>query len=116
MACSELGIDKIIFTSSVAVYGFTPKGADESKELNPFNYYGRTKMLAEEVYRKWQTEDKMRPLVIVRPTVVFSERNRGNVYNLLKHIASGHFVMVGKEKILNQWLMWKMLLLFWNIL
>ena len=32
---------------------------------------------------------------IVRPTVIFGERNRGNVYNLLKQIASGRFLMVG---------------------
>jgi nucleoside-diphosphate-sugar epimerase len=31
----------------------------------------------------------------VRPTVVFGERNRGNVYNLIKQIASGRFVMIG---------------------
>ena len=33
--------------------------------------------------------------MIVRPTVVFGERNRGNVYNLLRQIASGRFIMVG---------------------
>ena len=33
---------------------------------------------------------------IVRPTVIFGERNRGNVYNLLRQIASGRFLMVGK--------------------
>jgi nucleoside-diphosphate-sugar epimerase len=33
--------------------------------------------------------------VTVRPTVIFGERNRGNVYNLLKQIASGRFVMIG---------------------
>ena len=32
---------------------------------------------------------------IIRPTVIFGERNRGNVYNLLKQIASGKFLMVG---------------------
>jgi len=97
-ACSELGIDKMIFTSSVAVYGFAPIRTDESGKLNPFNDYGRTKMLAEQVYREWLKENKNRSLVIVRPTVVFGERNRGNVYNLLKQIASGHFRMVGNGK------------------
>lgn len=33
--------------------------------------------------------------MIIRPTVVFGEQNRGNVYNLLRQIASGRFVMVG---------------------
>src|SRR5450830_628939 len=35
-----------------------------------------------------------RTLVIIRPTVVFGEQNRGNVYNLLRQIASGHFMMI----------------------
>jgi nucleoside-diphosphate-sugar epimerase len=89
-------INKIIFTSSVAVYGFAPLGTNESGAIAPFNDYGRTKWEAEHVYRQWQAEDPQnRTLVIVRPTVVFGERNRGNVFNLLKQIASGKFVMVG---------------------
>ena len=90
------GIKKIVFTSSVAVYGFAAIGADESGTISPFNDYGRTKWEAEQVYKKWQGEDALnRTLVIVRPTVVFGERNRGNVFNLLRQIASGKFIMVG---------------------
>lgn len=89
-------IKKIIFTSSVAVYGFAKLGTNELGEINPFNDYGRTKWEAEQVYKEWQAEDpENRTLVIIRPTVVFGERNRGNVFNLLKQIASGKFVMVG---------------------
>jgi len=92
----EKGINTIIFTSSVAVYGFAPIGTDESGEFNPFNDYGRTKLEAEYVYKEWQAKDPQnRKLVIVRPTVVFGEQNRGNVYNLLRQIASGKFVMIG---------------------
>ena len=92
----EKGIERIVFTSTVAVYGFAPPGTDESGEIKYFNDYGRTKWLAEEVYREWQAEDpQRRSLVIIRPTVVFGEQNRGNVYNLLRQIASGRFVMVG---------------------
>ena len=90
------GINKIIFTSSVAVYGFAPLGTNESGVIAPFNDYGRTKWGAEEIYKEWQAQDPQnRTLVIVRPTVVFGERNRGNVFNLLRQIASGKFVMVG---------------------
>ena len=95
-ACSELGIHKIIFTSSVAVYGFAPVGTDESGEINYFNDYGRTKYLAEGKYREWLEKDSANSLVIIRPTVIFGEQNRGNVYNLLRQIAGGHFPMVGK--------------------
>lgn len=90
------GINSIIFTSSVAVYGFAPIGTNESGAIAPFNEYGRTKWEAEQVYKQWQAEDPQnRTLVIVRPTVVFGARNRGNVFNLLRQIASGKFVMVG---------------------
>jgi nucleoside-diphosphate-sugar epimerase len=97
----EKNINKIIFTSTVAVYGFAKIGTNESGKVAPFNDYGITKWEAEKVYTKWQAEDsKNRTLVIVRPTVVFGEGNRGNVFNLLRQIASGKFVMVGSG--LNQ--------------
>lgn len=95
-ACSELGIQKIIFTSSVAVYGFAPVGTDESGKIHYFNDYGRTKFLAEEKYRDWTKKDAAHSVVIIRPTVIFGEGNRGNVYNLLRQIAGGRFPMVGK--------------------
>lgn len=92
----ERGVRRIVFTSSVAVYGFAPVGTDESGAIRPFNDYGRTKHAAEEIFRAWQAEAPgERALVILRPTVVFGEQNRGNVYNLLRQIASGRFVMVG---------------------
>jgi len=95
----EKKISHIIFTSSVAVYGFAPSGTDENGQINYFNDYGRTKWLAEKVYRKWQEEAPLeRTLVIIRPAVVFGEQNRGNVYNLLHQMASGRFAMVGNGR------------------
>ena len=92
----EKGVKTIIFTSSVAVYGFAPIGTDESGKITPFNDYGRTKYQSEQIFKAWQAEAPIeRTLVIIRPTVVFGEQNRGNVYNLLLQIASGKFVMVG---------------------
>ena len=97
--CEEKGIKKIIFTSSVAVYGFAPPGTGERGTLDPFNEYGRTKALAEAVYREWRDRDpENRILIIVRPTVVFGEGNRGNVYNLLNQINSGAFAMIGNGR------------------
>jgi nucleoside-diphosphate-sugar epimerase len=96
IAAKENNVQAIIFTSTVAVYGFAPIGTDESGKIAPFNDYGRTKYEAELVFKAWQAEaPDERTLVIIRPTVVFGEQNRGNVYNLLRQIASGKFVMVG---------------------
>lgn len=98
-AASKYKINKIVFTSSVAIYGFAPGDTDENGEPNYFNDYGRTKYLAEQIFKNWQKADKEnRSVVIVRPTVVFGEGNRGNVYNLLNQIASGKFLMVGNGK------------------
>ena len=92
----ENGINKIIFTSSVAVYGFAKPNTNENGEINYFNDYGRTKYLAEEVFVDWYNEDPInRTLVIIRPTVIFGKGNRGNVYNLLSQIHSKKFAMFG---------------------
>lgn len=90
----EKGINKIIFTSSVAVYGFANTNTGEDGKIEPFNDYGASKFNAEKVFNEWYNFGN-RSLIIVRPTVVFGEGNRGNVYNLLKQISSGLFVMIG---------------------
>lgn len=94
-AARVTGIGKLVFTSSVAVYGFQSQPVNEDGAFAPFNEYGKTKLEAEKIYKAWAAEDATRTLVIVRPTVVFGEGNRGNVYNLLHQIASGRFLMVG---------------------
>jgi len=95
LVCEEKSIDKIVFTSTVAVYGFAEPGTDEGGAINPFNEYGRTKFEAEKKLRAWHVNGE-NSLIIVRPTVIFGEGNRGNVFNLLNQIASGKFLMVGK--------------------
>ena len=70
--CSEKNINKIVFTSSVAVYGFAAPGTNEAGSINPFNEYGRTKFLAEEKLRLWLSNAD-NSLIIVRPTVVLEK-------------------------------------------
>jgi len=93
----DLGIKNLIFTSSVAVYGLNKNNPDENYLLDPFNHYGKSKMQAEQVIKEWYDKDpEGKSITIIRPTVIFGERNRGNVYNLLKQISSGKFLMIGK--------------------
>lgn len=95
-AMDRVGVKRIIFTSSVAIYGLNKKNPDEQHPADPFNHYGKSKWQAEEVLREWVAKDTNHNLTIIRPTVIFGERNRGNVYNLLKQISGGKFLMVGK--------------------
>ena len=98
--CAEkFNINTIIFTSSVAIYGFAPKNTGEDGDPNFFNDYGRTKYEAELIYKAWQKVDpENRSLIIIRPTVIFGEGNRGNVFNLLNQINNKRFAMVGSGK------------------
>ena len=87
-ACRQHGIQRQLFVSSVAVYGDTSgQPAHESMPHRPFNHYGKSKSQAERVYRDWCDEDPSRNLIIVRPTVIFGEGNRGNLFNLMSSIA-----------------------------
>lgn len=96
-AMESNGISRLVFTSSVAVYGLNKVNPSEAHPSDPFNDYGRSKWQAERVLQNiyfghhpdWNIN-------ILRPTVIFGEGNRGNVYNLLRQISSGRFLMIGK--------------------
>lgn len=90
------GVKRIVFTSSVAIYGMNKDNPDESFPAEPFNDYGKSKWQAEQVLQQWYKGREDWNINIIRPTVIFGEGNRGNVYNLLSQIASGKFMMIGK--------------------
>jgi GlcNAc-P-P-Und epimerase len=93
----QKGIKKILFTSTVAVYGLNKNNPTEHSPKDPFNHYGKSKHQAEEILINWYNEKPQeRSLVIIRPTVVFGPGNIGNVYNLLHQIAINKFLMIGK--------------------
>ena len=97
-AMEKNGIKRLIFFSSVAIYGINKPNPDESFPADPFNHYGKSKWQAEQLLQDWYKNHSDWNINIVRPTVIFGERNRGNVYNLLKQISSGKFLMVGNGK------------------
>lgn len=94
-AAANAGVNRIIFVSSVAVYGLGQPHADEAAPLRPDNAYGRSKALAEHVHARWADSAPQRSLLTLRPAVVFGEGNRGNVHQLAEQIRRGRFAMVG---------------------
>lgn len=97
---SQLQIRKIIFTSTSAVYQLNSikKLRDEDCPINPFNHYGKSKLLAEKIFCNWKKSNDLNSLIILRPCVIFGENNRGNFYNLIKTINKNKFLMVGNGK------------------
>lgn len=94
-AMEHNGIKRLVFTSSVAIYGLNKPNPTEEFPADPFNHYGKSKWQAEELLQEWEKTHSDWNINIIRPTVIFGEGNRGNVYNLLNQIASGKFMMVG---------------------
>lgn len=72
IAASEAGIQRMVYTSSVATLGFNPDGSpaneDTSSDLSAITgYYKRSKYQAEQIVRRL-TIDHQLPLVIVNPS------------------------------------------------
>jgi nucleoside-diphosphate-sugar epimerase len=96
-AMDKTGVKNLIFTSSVAIYGLNKLNPNENHAEDPFNHYGKSKWKAELAIKDWFEKDpKNKSVNIIRPTVIFGERNRGNVFNLFKQISSGNFMIIGK--------------------
>ena len=95
-AMERNGIKRLVFTSSVAVYGLNKENPNEDFPADSFNHYGKSKWQAEQVLKDWHGRHPDCVVSILRPTVIFGERNRGNVYNLLHQISTGAFLMIGK--------------------
>tara|TARA_B100002052_G_C15879959_1_gene598749 strand:+ start:1602 stop:2561 length:960 start_codon:yes stop_codon:yes gene_type:complete len=92
----KVGCKNLIFTSTVAVYGLNNLNPNEDFEPKPFNHYGKSKLKAENIIKNWfKIDPKNKYISIIRPTVIFGEENRGNVYNLIKQIVSKNFLMIG---------------------
>ncbi len=91
----EKGVRRFFFFSSVAVYG-QQVGAHEETPPAPENAYGASKLAAENEIRSWVEEVGNRQAIVLRPTVVFGPRNQANIFRLMKQVAQGRFLMVGK--------------------
>lgn len=93
---SKLGIKKIAYYSTVAVYGERDEESHEGMALDPSNDYGESKKAGEDLIRQWAKGDESREVLIVRPVVVFGPHNYANMFRLIDNVYLNRFVMVGK--------------------
>jgi len=91
------GINEVVFTSSISVYGPSEDMKEENSALNPNSAYGYSKMIAEKIHRKWMSESEARKLTIVRPAVVFGPGEGGNFTRLASMLKKGVFVYPGRK-------------------
>ncbi len=86
---------RLVFTSTIAVYGAAPAPWDESALPMPETPYGISKLVAEQMHRAWCRAAPGRRLLIVRPGVVFGAGEGGNVTRLVRALLRGRFAYVG---------------------
>lgn len=99
---TDNAINKIVFTSSISVYGPNEDLLDENSTPLPISDYGKSKLIAEEIHNKWQFEDsRNRSLVICRPAVVFGKGEQGNFTRLAKALKGHYFFFPGGRKTLK---------------
>ena len=89
------GVKSLCFFSTVAIYG-SQEFPNEETPPAPESEYGKTKLAAEEVCRKWCAADSENHCLTMRPTVIFGTNNFANMYFLIRQIESGKFLRVGK--------------------
>lgn len=93
---TDNAIKKVIFTSSISIYGPNENLLDENTTPAPISDYGKSKLMAEEIHRQWQNEDPQnRSLVICRPAVVFGRGEQGNFTRLAKALKGRYFFFPG---------------------
>jgi nucleoside-diphosphate-sugar epimerase len=93
----RLGVNTILFASSIAVYGSNEEIKDESSPLAPNSAYGASKLCAEKIHALWQAERPAeRRLVVVRPAVIYGYTERGNFTRLAALLKKKRFVFPGR--------------------
>lgn len=92
------GINTIVFTSTMSVYGTSESEKTEESLPMPDTPYGISKRIAELIHEKWLYEDiENRKLIIVRPVVVFGQWEEGNYTRLLQAIKKNRFFFPGRK-------------------
>jgi nucleoside-diphosphate-sugar epimerase len=95
------GERELCFTSSIAVYGPSEELKSETTPSAPTSDYGRSKLLAEEIFGRWQTSAPDRKLVVIRPAVVFGPGEGGNFTRLAKALSRRVFVYPGRNDVIK---------------
>ncbi len=91
--------EKFIYLSTTSVYGKRMKDnpATEKTPYNPYSYYGKTKMMAEELVRE-------KGGIILRSPVLYGPGFNDGFGYVVSQIAKGKMRIVGKGDNLIQWL------------
>lgn len=88
-AARRNGCSTFLYLSSIAVYGKGPLiNVSETEVVKPATPYALSKVRAEEYLLRCQPTNR---IIILRPSLVFGEGDRGNMLSLIRQILSGRY-------------------------
>ncbi|NLD99568.1 MAG: NAD(P)-dependent oxidoreductase [Fibrobacter sp.] len=93
----RVNCDRIVFTSSISVYG--PGEDEKSEDIIPMPAipYGSSKIIAEYIHREWfYRATGRRKLTILRPGVIFGKGEGGNFTRIANALERGMFSYPGR--------------------
>lgn len=98
-AAQRAGVIRIVFFSTIAVYGYTTgEFLTEETTPHPDNYYAETKLAAERIILAAQCPDGKPLGTVLRLGAVYGAGIKGNYRRLLQSLARGRFVPIGNGK------------------
>jgi len=90
-AAQAVGVSRIVFASSVKVFGETTDGCvDESVRPNPATAYARSKWLAEQLLSDYAQQTGAMA-VSLRLSMVYGPTEKGNLFRMMSAIDRGRF-------------------------
>jgi nucleoside-diphosphate-sugar epimerase len=95
-AARDAGVARIVFTSSICVYGAQDGPVNEETKPSPDSLYASTKYQAEEVVLNARSAEGSRMGVVLRLGAVYGPTVKGNYARLVRSLARGRFVPVGR--------------------
>lgn len=110
----KYGINKILFTSSIAPYGAAEELKSEDTLPTPNTPYGISKLVAEKIHEKWAAKDSNRELTIVRPGIVYGKGEHGNMTRLYSGQKKRYFFYTGRRDTIKACIYVKELCLFFK--
>jgi len=88
-------VQRVIYYSTVSVYGHQPHPCDETSPYKPNTLYGASKLAGEVEIRQWWEKDRTRQVVFLRPTIIYGPHNYANMYNLIDMMHRRPWVTIG---------------------
>ena len=95
-AAQQVGVKRLVFSSTIAVYGEGDKGVlSEATTPHPNTYYGETKLAAESIVLQPKGQDGVPLGVVLRLASTYGAHVKGNYRRLVQSLARGTFIPIG---------------------